>query len=162
MNSTLEYPINDPQTGGIVMVNAVEWIQRVKEKTIQTRYEILAEKAFEVSQHYMMLARELIMEQIRVEEFEGKPPSRQTCLFLSESVEEAKSWVPLLGGRAVICELICTGTVHRADSRLMVKVSEPLSMTKHKARSYWRGDISSDPRMEILFDGEAVVSDVGL
>jgi hypothetical protein len=34
--------------------------------TIATNYSILAEKAWQVSQHYMMLARELLMEEIRV------------------------------------------------------------------------------------------------
>jgi hypothetical protein len=158
--TTLEYPINDGQTGAVINVNAVDWLHRVRMKTILTSYEILAEKAFEVSQHYMMLARELIMEQIRLEEFGGKPPSRQTCLFLSDTIDEASTWIPLLGGQGAVCELICTGIIHRADSRLMVKVSEPLSVTQDKARAYWRGEASADPRMETLFAGDAVVSAV--
>lgn len=47
-------------------------------------------------------------------------------------------------------------------SRLMMKVSEPLSVTKEKARAYWRGESSTDPRMEILFDGDADVTAIGL
>jgi hypothetical protein len=160
--TALEYPITDGQPGTIINVNAVDWLYRVRAKTILTSYEILAEKAFEVSQHYMMLARELIMEQIRLEEFGGEPPSRQTCLFLSDTVEEARTWIPLLGGQGAVCELICTGTILRADSRLMVKISEPLSVTKDKARAYWRGEASTDPRIETLFAGDAIVSAVGL
>jgi hypothetical protein len=160
--TVLEYQVTDSQTGGQTQVNAVEWLHRVRMKTILTSYEILAEKAFEVSQHYMMLARELLMEQIRLDEFGGEPPSRQTCLFLSETVEEARTWISLLGGQGAVCELTCTGIIHRADSRLMVKVSEPLSVTKEKARAYWRGEASADPRMETLFAGDAVVSAVGL
>jgi Protein of unknown function (DUF2441) len=123
--NTLECPITDDATGATVQVNVVEWLHRVRGRTILTNYQILAEKAWEVSQHYMMLARELLMEQIRLEEFNGKPPSRQKCLYLSESPEEAKTWLPLLGGGGTVCELICTGVIHRADSRLMAKVSEP-------------------------------------
>jgi Protein of unknown function (DUF2441) len=160
--SSMEYPIIDSQMGTTVMLNCVEWIHRVRNKTVQTSYDVLAEKAFEVSQHYMMLARELVMEQIRVEEFDGRPPSRQTCLFLTESIEEAHGWLPLLGGQGAICELVCTGIIHRADSRLMVTVSEPLSITKDKARDYWRGGVGAAPRIEVLFQGEAVVSTVGL
>lgn len=160
--STLEFPITDGQTGSLLKVNAVEWIQRVRAGTIQTTYPILADKAFQVSQHYMMLARELIMEQIRVEEFEGKAPSRQTCLFLADSVEEARSWLPLVGHNGLICELTCSGIIHYADSRLMLAVSEPLSITRDKARGYWRGDVSADPKMEILFRGEATVSAIAL
>jgi len=102
------------------------------------------------------------MEQIRLDEFSGKPPSRQSCLFLSDTAEEARSWIPLFEGNGLVCELICTGTVHRADSRLMVKVSEPLSVTEDRARAYWRGDASADPRMETLFQGDAVVAVVGI
>jgi hypothetical protein len=160
--TTMEYPITDGQTGALVNVNAVDWLSRVRAKTILTTYEILAQKAFEVSQHYMMLARELLMEQIRLEEFGGEPPSRQTCLYLSDTIEDARTWIPLLGGQGAVCELICTGTIHRADSRLMVKASEPLSVTKGKARAYWRGEVSADPRIEILFAGDAIVSAVGL
>lgn len=160
--STIEYPVTDGETGATIRVNAVDWLHRVRAGTILTSYEILATKAFEVSQHYMMLARELIMEQIRLEEFAGQPPSRQTCLFLSETPEEARSWIPLLGDGGVICELDCSGIIHRADSRLMVKVSEPLSLTRDKARAYWRGEVSAEPRIEILFQGDAVVSAAGL
>jgi hypothetical protein len=106
----------------------------------------------------MILARELLMEQVRVDEFGGEPPSRQRCLYVSETVEEAKSWLALLGGNGVVCELTCTGTIHRADSRLM----EPLSLTKDKARAYWRGERSANPRMETLFVGDAEVTGYGL
>ncbi|WP_441234481.1 DUF2441 domain-containing protein [Bradyrhizobium sp. 930_D9_N1_4] len=160
--TALEYPVTDGQTGASININAVEWLHRVRAKTILTSYDMLAEKAFEVSQHYMMLSRELIMEQIRIEEFDGKPPSRQTCLFLCETIEEAKSWIPLLGSQGAVCELVCSGIVHRADSRLMVKISEPLSVTRDKARAYWKGETSGDPRLETLFVGRAVVSAVGL
>lgn len=158
----LEYPVTDGQTGATIQVNAVDWLYRVRAGTIQTSYNILAHKAFDVSQHYMMLARELIMEQIRVEEFNAEPPSRQKCLFLSETADEPRTWISLLGGSGAVCELSCTGVIHRADSRLMVKVSEPLSLTRKKARAYWRGEISSDPRLETLFVGHALVVAVGL
>jgi hypothetical protein len=158
----LEYPVTDGQSGATIYVNAVEWLHRVRAKTIATSYEILADKAVEVSQHYMMLARELLMERIRLEEFDGVPPSRQKCLYLADTAAEAKEWVALLGGYGTVCELRCTGTIHRADSRLMVKVSEPLSLTREKARAYWRGERSADPRMEILFEGDAEVTAVGL
>ena len=159
---TREYPVAIGNTGQIEQVNAIEWLHRVKIGTIQTSPQTLAAIAWEVSQHYMMLARELLMEQIRIDEFGGEPPSRQRCLYLSESAEEAKSWLLLLGGDGAVCELTCTGSIHRADSRLMVMVSEPLSATQEKARAYWRGESSADPRMETLFIGDAEVTAYGL
>jgi hypothetical protein len=160
--SVLEYPVTDGSDGATIQVNAVDWLHRVRAGTIQTSHTILAEKAFEVSQHYMMLCRELIMEQLRQEEFHGEPPSRQRCMFLSESAEEARSWIPLIGGNGVVCELICTGSILRADSRLMVKVSEQLSVTRDRGLAYWCGEASADPRMETLFEGTAVVAAIGL
>jgi hypothetical protein len=160
--TTMVYPVADGNTGATIQVNAVDWLLAVRAGNIAPNPGVLADKAVEVSQHYIMLARELLMEQIRLEEFSGKPPSRQKCLFLVDSADEAKTWLPLLGGARTVCELTCTGSVHRADSRLMVRNSEPLSVTRDRARAYWRGEANADPRMEILFEGEAVVSGVGL
>src|SRR5215467_5938510 len=72
---TLTYPVTDGDTGATIQVNAVDWLRRVRAGTIRTSHQILAEKAFEVSEHYMMLARELLMKQIRLEQFGGKLPS---------------------------------------------------------------------------------------
>lgn len=81
---------------------------------------------------------------------------------MSENVEEARSWLSLLGGNGTVCELTCTGVIHRADSRLMVMLSEPLRDTREKAKLYWQGKAGADPRMETLFVGKAEVMDVGL
>jgi hypothetical protein len=156
------YPVTDALTGVAVQVDAIEWLHRAKIGAIQTSNSVLATIAWEVSQHYMMLARELLMEQIRVDEFDSAPPSRQTCLYLSDTISEAKTWAPLLGANGVVCELTCTGTIHRADSRMMVMHSEPLSTTKDRARAYWRGEATSNPRMEILFSGDTTISAIGL
>src|SRR4029077_20162471 len=80
--TTLVYPVTNGDTGVLENVNAIEWLFRVRDKTILTSYEMVAAKAVEVSQHYMMLARELVLEQVRLEEFGSEPPSRQTCLYL--------------------------------------------------------------------------------
>ena len=66
--TTRQYPVTDGNTGMITQVNAVEWLHRVRIGTIQTSHEMIASIAWEVSQHYMMLARELL-EQIRIDEF---------------------------------------------------------------------------------------------
>ena len=155
-----EYPVTDGDT--VIQVKAVDWLTRVRDKRILTTPEMLATIAYEVTQHYIMLCRELIMEETRREEFNSEPPSRQVCLYGCDTIEEAKSFSALLGPGGVICELSCTGTIHRADSRLMLKDSEPLSVTRNRARSYWRGEASDDPRFETLFVGDATVTHLGL
>jgi hypothetical protein len=156
-----EYPVTDGDTGAILQVKAVDWLTRVRDGRIQTSHEILASIAYDVTQHYVMLCRELIMEEIRRDEFKSEPPSRQVCLYGCDTLEEAQSWRQLLGD-GTICELTCDGIIHRADSRLMLKDSEPLSVTRERARSYWRGEASADPRFETLFVGAASVSAIGL
>jgi hypothetical protein len=158
----IEFPVTDGDTGATMQINAITWLKRVREGTIRTSHEILATLAFEISDHYIMLCRELLMEEIRRAEFNSNPPSRQCCLFLCESPEEARLWNPLVGGSGAICELTCTGMIHRADSRLLLRESEPLSVTKDRARAYWRGDSSNAPRLETLFAGKAIVSAIGL
>jgi hypothetical protein len=155
-----EYPVTE--NGATVLVKAKDWLRRVRDKTILTTPDIHARIAVEVAEHYVMLCRELLMEEIRREEFGSKPPSRQSCLFACETVQEARDWIPLVGSNGLICELNCTGTIHRADSRLLLGDSEPLSITRDRARAYWRGEMSEHPRAETLVVGNVVVSAVGL
>lgn len=123
-----EYPVNE--NGAIVQVKAVAWLKRVRAGTIQPHSpQILANIAAEVTEHYVMLARELIMEELRIAEFNSDPPSRQRCLFGCDSLEEARYWDQRLGGNGTICELTCTGKIHRADARLLLADSEPVSVT---------------------------------
>jgi hypothetical protein len=155
------YPITE--NGASVQVKAVEWLKRVRAGTLlPASQQILASIAAEVTEHYVMLAGELIMEELRVSEFGSKPPSWQTCLYTAETLAEARLWNTTLGGAGTICELTCSGTAHRADSRLLLADSEPLSVTRDRARQYWRGEIGSNPYMEMLFVGEAKVTGFGL
>ena len=123
---------------------------------------MLAQLAVEVTQHYVMLCRELLMEEIRREEFNSEPPSRQHCLYACETLDEARYWNQRIGDNGAICQLTCTGTAHRADARLLLADSEPLSVTKDRARQYWRGDVGQNSEMETLFVGDAKVAGFGL
>jgi hypothetical protein len=38
--------------------------------------------------------------------------------------------------------------------------SEPLSVTRERARTYWRGEAGQNPEMETLFVGDAKVAGV--
>jgi Protein of unknown function (DUF2441) len=157
-----EYPVTDGDTGEIIQVKAVAWLRRVQAGTIRTTPEILARLAVEVTQHYVMLCRELLMEEIRRVEFNGEPPSRQRCLYACDTLEEARYWNQRIGENGTICELTCTGTVHRADARLLLGDSEPLSVTKDRGRRYWRGEAGEKPEWETLFVGDATVTGFGL
>jgi Protein of unknown function (DUF2441) len=150
-----EYPIT--HNGAIVNVKAVSWLRQVRDKIINTSPEILARIATEVSMHYVMLARELIMEEIRMTEF-SDAPSRQRCLYACATLDEARYWNQRIGENGTICELKCSGTIHQADARLLLGDSEPLSVTRARARAYWRGEVGENPEMETLFVGDVKVT----
>lgn len=156
-----EYPVTE--NGVVVQVKAVNWLKRVRAGTLQPHsVQVLASIAAEVTEHYVMLCRELLMEQIRQEEFNDEPPSRQRCLYGCDTLDEARYWNTRIGDNGTICELTCTGTIHRADARLLLGDSEPLSVTKDRARKYWRGEAGDNPEWETLFVGDATVTDFGL
>lgn len=147
-------------SGTTVHVPAVDFLKQVRDGNINC--PMLPTIAAEVAQHYVMLCRELIMEDIRLAEFKGEPPSRQRCLYACDSVDEARYWKQLVGPESTVCELTCTGTIHRADASLLLSDSEPLSITKERARRYWRGEAGDSPQWETLFVGEATVTGFGL
>jgi Protein of unknown function (DUF2441) len=85
------------------------------------------------------------MEEVR-REIAPDAPSRQRCLWLADSLEEARAWQVRLGGASArILRLNVSGGVHRADAALLLGDSEPLSQTYARARSYWRGEHSATP-----------------
>lgn len=148
--------------GGTVKVKAVEFLKRVRDKTIFIAPDEFARIAAEVATHYVMLCREIIMEEIRRDEFNGEPPSRQRCLYACDTLDEARFWKQFVGQGSSVCKLTCTGTIHRADASWLLGDSEPLSVTKDRARKYWRGEAGANPQWETLFVGDAVVSGFGL
>lgn len=153
------YPVT-LENGSAVQVPAVKFLKQVQAGNINC--PTLPTVAADVAQHYVMLCRELIMEEIRLAEFKGEPPSRQRCLYACETVEEARYWKQLVGLGSTICELTCTGTIHHADASLLLGDSEPLSVTRERARNYWRGEAGESPQWETLFVGEAKVTAIEL
>jgi Protein of unknown function (DUF2441) len=144
------------EDGRTVQLPAIKFFDEVKAGTIKSPK--IAIIAAEVASHYIMLTRELIMEELRREEFNSEPPSRQRCLYACDTLEEAREWNQRIGENGAICELVCAGTLHRADARLLVTDTEPLSVTRDRGRKYWRGEASDNPAWEILFVGEAEVT----
>ena len=146
------YPVTLPS--GQVQVPAITFLNSVRDGTINCPN--IGHIAAEIAEHYVMLARELIMEQIRIE-ISPEAPSRQKCLWLADTLDEAKSWQARLGGAGSIAQLRVSGTIHGADASHLLGDSEPLQRSYDRARSYWRGEHSCTPELETLFCGSATV-----
>lgn len=149
------YPVNE--NGQWVQVPAMQFLSRVVTGNITT--DNLPAIAKEVALHYLMLSRELIMEQVR-QEVASDAPSRQRCLWMTETEPEARHWQIRLGGESRIVRFRATGVIHRADASLLLAESEPISETFRKAHLYWMGQQSDKPEWETLFIGSASVIEI--
>lgn len=152
------YPVTQAD-GSSIQVMAIAFLKQVRDGRINCPQ--IAAIAAEVAEHYVMLSRELLMEEIRQRDF-PEVPSRQKCLYLCETPQEAQAWNTRIGDGGSICTLRCKGVIHRADTDLLLGDSEPLSVTRDRAHRYWRGEAGENPFWEILFVGDAVVTEVGL
>ncbi|MBN7760292.1 DUF2441 domain-containing protein [Nitratireductor aquibiodomus] len=136
------------EDGTTRQVPAMHWIDCVAKGLVQSPNALTA--AQETAKHFQMLSRELLMEIIRLEEA-SDAPSRQTCLWLADSVEKAQYWHNRLGGTGRILEVEATGNMHTVDASLLFADADALSDIIRRARLYWRGQASASPEMEILF-----------
>jgi hypothetical protein len=150
-----QYGVTTPS--GLVQVKAIKYLKSVQRGEIHS-FEF-PRIAAEVAEHYLILARELILEEVR-REIAPSVPSRKTCLWVADSASEAREWQKRLGGNSKIARLQASGHVHRADASLLLGDSEPLSLTYTRANSYWRGEFSEIPELETLFSGSARVVEI--
>ena len=148
----LNYTVNDPS--GRIEVKAIKFLSSVKVGTINC--PTLPNIAYEIAEHYIMLVRELIMEEVR-KEVTPDAPSRKSCLWVVENIDQARYWLGRLGGDSRIARLSLDGVIHRADASLLLGDSEPLSVTYANAHSYWQGTMSDSPEPEAVFCGTATV-----
>jgi hypothetical protein len=142
---------------GTIQVSVMRYLSAVETGEIDP--SDLPRIARSIASHYVMLSRELIMEETR-KQIAPDAPSRHTCLWMLETEEQARYWQHRLGGASRIAVIRAWGVVHRADASLLLGDSEPLSETYRRARSYWRGEASDNPETEVLFSGRGEV--VGL
>lgn len=152
-----ERPLNyvvHGNNGNTMTMKAIHYLNAFKQGAIQGAD--LPGHAHGIALHYLMLARELIMEEVR-KEICPDAPSRQSCLWLAPTIEGARRWQGIIGANSVIYEIQAIGNLHRADANLLLSDSEALSVTYDRARRCWRGEVSENPNMEVLLRGRAKI-----
>lgn len=153
------FQVRDPN-GGVEPVAALDFLRRVKDGAINP--DNLPLTAWEVSRHFLTLARELVWENIRLQDFPCEP-SRQRCVWLVESEEQARLWGQRMGFSPMnywIVKVRATGCALKTDAHLLAADSEPLPLWYDKARRYWRGEVTDDPHAEVLFTGTVRVEEI--
>jgi len=140
--------------GKTIKVPALKFLRDVRRGRIDC--PDLAKQAYNVANHYSMLARELIMEEVR-RDIAPTAPSRKNCLWVVDDLGLASHWQRKLGGESRLVKLQLTGTLHRGDAKFLMNESEPLATTYEKAHAYWRGEETEDSLPEYLFTGTATL-----
>ena len=154
------YPVTETSTGITHQVPAMKFLRSMKDGEINGHG--LPAIAYEIANHFLMLARELVWENVRLAEF-SEAPSRQRCIWLIESMDDVINWVNRLGFKPNIYSIVrvrATGHALKVDSNYLVGDSEPLSTWFEKAHSYWSGKLTQTPLPEVLFEGRIEVDDI--
>src|SRR5262249_10895959 len=99
------------------------------------------------------LNRELVWEIARQQECPAAP-SRWTCMFLTETVDEMKRWLTHYHKPGKIFEVEATGLVFVADCLWLPNDIHPLREQLAWAHAYWQGKRKPDGLSEVLFSGD--------
>lgn len=108
-------------------------------------------------ENYPKRLREEAFEKVRREQF-SEYPSRYSCLFMSDSIENAQYWAGKLRPRAnnvqcVQVELL-SGKYIMVDEHIYDIQHFSNDYMRAEALMYWRGVMTGDPLITLLFDGE--------
>ena len=161
------YSVRNKKTDTTEAVPPIQFLRRVKDKDITLDDpNILPQLSLEIGRHFMMLARELVWEAVRLNEF-PEAPSRQRCIWLTRTVEQAREWAPRMNidlklqpQTYWIVSLRATGKAFEADGNFLAGDAELLPVWHEKARQYWLGEKSASPQTEVLFNGTVEVVDI--
>jgi hypothetical protein len=153
------YPVTQAD-GSILPVPAMSFLRQVRDGRITPGN--LPHVACEIAQHFIMLARELLREAVRISEFPDRP-SRKRAMWLARDPGGLTYWRGRLRcSDAQLFQLIkvrASGRVFECDAALLVGDSESLDESERKAHAYWRGEMMpSGSEPEILFEGSLEVT----
>lgn len=100
---------------------------------------------------------EYIFEKIRRNEFD-KIQSRIDAFYLFENTKDCNEYIKTHKGGGIICEvdILNEENIFRADMNLIDETTFEWTIEEanNQARKYWRGELSENPTMEILFKGK--------
>lgn len=111
---------------------------------------------------YDFTLRELALEEVRKSQFE-KYPSRFKSLFVCDCLEDALMWKSKMSWKRSNCQFVtlkCTGKLFVGDSLINRTNNLSYNSSLERAKKYWSGEVTENPRFECLFEGVAEVVDV--
>ncbi|MBR6790782.1 MAG: DUF2441 domain-containing protein [Oscillospiraceae bacterium] len=124
------------------------------------------EQAGELEHHTAVALRELALEEVRRKKY-PMYPSRMSCLYVSETLEEAEKWAEFFvrWERPVyhIVKLDARGGIFRGEATKCFRGTPDRAENLRLAERYWENDpadIDGKPVREILVDGEIEVLEI--
>lgn len=101
--------------------------------------------------------REQVFEEIRKNNFNFLP-SRQRCIWLTNN-ENLDYWKTKIEGKALLT-LELNGDIFCGDGNWLNVDTFSSVEYAQRASHYWKGELSSNPQMEYLFYGQAIVKKI--
>ncbi|MDP1731789.1 MAG: DUF2441 domain-containing protein [Devosia sp.] len=142
---------------GVVHVGSVKFLKEVRSGTVNAPE--LARIADETVAHLLMLVRELVFGEVRLKTA-ADVPSRQTCLWMVETLEAAKSWKVRFDNIGDVVRLRASGKVAKVDAGWLPGELYELSRIYSAAKSYREGSAATNSEPELLFSGDLEVLEV--
>ncbi|MCA7928939.1 DUF2441 domain-containing protein [Burkholderia cepacia] len=148
------------EVGKIFLVGMEDSPFGKKTKSAATR-EAPGINAHTIALGYKNMLREMVLENIRLKYY-AHLPSRLSCLFISETLEDAYNWIERLpdeGPKEVLQMELLSGCLHRTNESHLMANSPNVNEWEMFARRYWDGAPGSK-LVELLFRGELAVTSV--
>lgn len=100
--------------------------------------------------------KEIIFEEVRKDKFPCLP-SRYNCIWLCEEEKVDYWYIALRDQNSLIYKVKATGKSHIADEKWLINDIVPGNRIREYANSYWTGELSKKPELEILFSGNVEI-----
>lgn len=135
------------------------WHKHIKENVALTMSRL-----DHIVHSHLQAIREQAFELVRLAQFPQRP-SRTRCLWVSETEDEARSWLKELKNsedsfQILKLEVAEGANLHTASDGHILQAYDSDHHLTQSAQAYWRGEATDGGRTEILLEGSARVLDV--
>lgn len=125
----------------------------------QNNITFLYQNLKEISKETAFYIREQVFEDVR-QKFFPQLPSRQKCLWVCEE-NQLPYWKTMKENcQRSLLALELNGELFCGDDHWLTADTFSSIVYSERANHYWAGEMSSSPRKEFLFYGEAIVKDI--
>jgi len=125
----------------------------------QNNITFLYQNLKDISTETALYIREQVFEEVRQRCYPALP-SRQKCLWVCEE-DQLPYWKTMnINGQRSLLTLDLNGELFCGDDHWLTKDTFSSVIYAERAKHYWAGEMSSHPRKEFLFYGEAIIKEI--